>query len=396
MKKISIWVLLSTLLLGITSCKDPFEPPVELSNPSFLVVEGYINGNGSTRIKLSRTASLSDTVVLRPELNAQVKIEGTSGSVYTLSDIGNGGSYEALTTSLHANEQYRIYIQTADNKEYVSEYVVYKATPTIDELAWEKRSNGVQVLLTTHDPRNQTRYYRWEFEETWELRSTYIPTHEWSETLHRIIPRDPTINIYNCWKTVPSKNILVGSSAKLLDDVITNYPLAFVPDTSWKLNIRYSILAKQYALTKEAYQYWEQLAKNTEQLGSIFDAQPFDLKGNISCLSDPKEPVIGFISAGTIEEKRIFIDHQEVPEWGTWGTLQENCAQGVIEIDHDRFKDTLSSTFAGGKMAVIEQIEFSVVETAPNLFDTTAKYTYAFKECVDCRTRGTNIKPSFW
>jgi hypothetical protein len=37
----------------------------------------------------------------------------------------------------------------------------------------------------------------------------------------------------------------------------------------------------QYALTKDQYDYWTELKKNSEQLGTLFDAQPSQLNSNI-------------------------------------------------------------------------------------------------------------------
>jgi hypothetical protein len=68
----------------------------------------------------------------------------------------------------------------------------------------------------------------------------------------------------------------------------------------------------QYGLTKEAYDYLGKMKKNTEQIGSIFDPQPSYLTGDIQCISDPSEKVIGFISFGVIREKRVFISPFEI------------------------------------------------------------------------------------
>lgn len=366
-------------LLYLAGCKDPFEPSVHFSNPSLLVVEGYLNSSGPTNIHLSRTVPLNNSTTLNPELNANVRVEGSNGSSFSLT-ANVDGTYSIASMALHSNEKYRLYIKTANNKEYISDYVAYKVTPKIDEFTWDKKPNGVQILVSTHDLQNQTQYYRWEFEETWEFNSVDRSLFEWSEREGKVVRRDPFVNIYTCWKTAPSSRVLLGSTARLQEDVISNYPLTFVPDTSWKLSVRYSILVKQYALTKEASEYWQQLAKNTEQLGSIFDAQPSELRGNIHCLSQPQEPVIGFISAGSIEERRLFINHQEVPDFIY---RQENCSIDTVSVIPDVPEElTFQSYFSNGRLTPIRNI--------------SGKYTYAFKECVDCRIRGSNVKPNFW
>jgi hypothetical protein len=109
---------------------------------------------------------------------------------------------------------------------------------------------------------------------------------------------------------------VIASSAKLSSDVIFQAPVTTILSTNEKISVRYSILLRQYALTKEAYEFWENIRKNTEQLGSIFDAQPSQLQGNIHCISNPTEPVIGFVTITNIQRKRIFIDNSQLPlEW---------------------------------------------------------------------------------
>ena len=55
------------------------------------------------------------------------------------------------------------------------------------------------------------------------------------------------------------------------------------------------------------------LKKNTEQLGSIFDALPSQINGNIHSATNPSEPVIGYISVGNVSSQRIFITKQQLP-----------------------------------------------------------------------------------
>jgi hypothetical protein len=43
--------------------------------------------------------------------------------------------------------------------------------PPIDSISWKRDEEGVRVFVNTHNPEGNTRYYRWEFEETWEIRS---------------------------------------------------------------------------------------------------------------------------------------------------------------------------------------------------------------------------------
>jgi hypothetical protein len=73
------------------------------------------------------------------------------------------------------------------------------------------------------------------------------------------------------------------------------------------------MLLKQYGLSSDAYTFWSQMKKNTEELGSIFDAQPSQINGNIHCTTNPVEPVFGYVSITNIQTKRIYINRTSLP-----------------------------------------------------------------------------------
>src|SRR6202012_4114028 len=95
--------------------------------------------------------------------------------------------------------------------------------------------------------------------------------------------------------------------------VVYQNPLTQIPLTSEKVETKYSIIVRQYALTQEAYNFYQNIKKNTEQLGSIFDAQPSQLSGNIHNVTNPNEPVVGYVTVSTVQSKRIFIAHESLP-----------------------------------------------------------------------------------
>ena len=88
---------------------------------------------------------------------------------------------------------------------------------------------------------------------------------------------------------VPATDILIGSTAKLAQDVVYEFPLVKIPPNSQPLEVEYSILVKQYALTQDGNNFLSLMQLNTESLGSIFDVQPSVTSGNIHSLTNPNE-----------------------------------------------------------------------------------------------------------
>jgi len=371
MKKYSLFVL---ICLVLASCKDPYEMPLRPTDLSLLVVEGNLNRGGITTISLSRSDKLNGAFQNHPVMNAVVQVEDRNNNQQAFTGINNGKYTAAL--NLDPSREYRLKITTPDGKKYESEYVPVLETPAIDSVNWKRTEDGLDIFVNTHDPDNNSRYYRWEWEETWQHNASFFAEYLWQDPV--IVPIPPNFNIYSCWSGAASTNIILGSSSQLQSDVIYQAPITHVPNGSEKISVRYSILVKQYTLNQTAYEYLNLMKKNTENLGSIFDPQPSELRGNITCTTNPEESVIGFITASNVTEKRLFVLRQEV----NWSYMLQ-CYDFDIINNQDTIRKYINLNF--------------LPWTADIGAFGPVKYYMAPDYCVDCRiSGGTNIKPSFW
>ncbi|NII23981.1 DUF4249 domain-containing protein [Pseudoflavitalea sp. X16] len=372
------------VVLLVMSCKEQFDPPVTAPVNGYLVVDGIINsGTGSTNIRLSRTVNLADSARMNNERNALVRVEGEDNSSYPLAEVAQG-LYSHPQLSLSRNVKYRLYIKTSDGKEYVSDYSRVIPTPPIDSIRWEQPGD-LQLYINTHDPLNKTLYYRWEWEETWEFHSAFTTQLEYAYgrpgeitgIKYRFPNQNHDLSKYYCWKHGSSTNLIIGSSAKLSRDSI-DLPLHFIPRGSVKLSVLYSIKVKQYAVSREGYDFLQRMKKNTEQTGTLFDAQPSELVGNIHAKNNPNEIVIGFVDVADQQEKRIFIRASEMNNWG----YRTGCTELIVP-------NVLDSILAYSYL-----MPTSVEEMTP--FGDILSYRGSGPTCVDCTLTGTNVRPSFW
>ncbi|MGA0557033.1 DUF4249 domain-containing protein [Larkinella sp. VNQ87] len=369
--------------LWIGSCVDPYRPPAVEAPNTYLVVDGFLNGSGASTIRLSRTQNLLEGQKPPVETKATIRVEGQTGGSQAFTDKGDG-TYTLTEGNLQFGQSYRVRIRTANGREYLSDYVTIKRTPQIDSVTWYPGADGVQFEVTTHDPTNNTKYYRWEYEETWEYYTAFYSVVDYVNK--NFVYRSENIN--HCWRSNNSTGIFVSSSVKLTQDVINKYPLVYVSHVaSNRLRVRYSLLVKQYALTAEAYEYWENLRKNTENLGSLFDPQPFQVLGNIRSVTDPNEPVVGYLSGYSVEEKRIFVASSQLPPWRI-PSGYESCVPDSLPLVATREKP---SAFEMAELGYVPIDELRPPNGGPVL-----GYRMSSAFCVDCRTVGTNVKPSFW
>jgi hypothetical protein len=357
------------LLLFLYSCIEPFSPPEVNSDASNLVVDGFLNiGKDTSKVALSRTQNTSVLAGAFKETGAKITVEGETGEKYSFVEKG-GGQYYLTSQNYIQTGKYRLRIKTKNGKEYLSDYVAAKKTPAIDSVTWEydKVSDAIVIKVDTHDPKNQTRFYRWKFEQTYEYRSALFSALERDFVNREIIIRKD--NIQRCWKTFNSANITLGSTIKLTEDRIKDLPINVVPIyTNW-FYVKYSILVKQYALSQDAFEYWTSLAKTTQGTSGLFNPQPSQVTGNVKNVADVHELVFGYFSVLTEESKRVFIE-------ANLGTPP-------------RCNDLDTLTLIQGYKAPGELISYygwptdSVVVSSPS--------------CADCRLQGgTTNMPSFW
>jgi hypothetical protein len=376
MKKLfSHLLLFLSVILG--GCLDPYNPPAVTSPEKYLVVDGFINsGSGPTVFRLSYSMNIGDTSSTEIG-DAKVFVEGKTGAKFELHHTGKG-QYKTDQLSLNPSEEYRLNIILSNNKEYESEYVVVKDTPEIDSVSWEKTKDGIQIFVTTHDPKAKTKYYAYEYDEAWKFHSAFYSGLK-MEADGSIVYRPPDQQIYYCFQFSNSKNINVATSEHLSQDVIYKYPLTSVSAIqSNKLSVKYSILVKQQAVTHQAFQYWDNLRKVTEDVGSLFDPQPITFSGNISSTTDKNELVLGFVSAGNKKEKRIFITREQVGFTKVY-TGYELCEQDTVPskkkptIGGGDIPITTTSGPGGGTLLLVGS-----------------------SGCVDCMLKGTVKEPEFW
>jgi hypothetical protein len=349
-------------------------------------VEGFLNsGQGPTTIRLSRSSDLEHTTLI-PEFSAQVNVEGEDGSNSLLVDSGNGG-YSIAQLTLNIGVKYRLHIRTTDGKEYTSDYTSVKYTPPIDSITWQREDDGVRLYANANDPQNNSKYYQWKYEETWEIHSAYynnlkyvIDPGNFSPTAVAYKYPDQHVDtaIYKCWNTLASSTIILGSTEKLTSDVVY-LPVQYIEPHSEKLSVLYSINLRQYVISHDEYLFLQKMKKNTEQLGTIFDPQPSEISGNIHCLTDSNETVIGHVEISQEQVKRIFISNSQVPGWN----YDPGCT--FFEIDNDS--------------ASIQQYGLGLMPTFAAKTDPLGGITSFYAstpQCVDCTLRGVHQKPDFW
>ncbi|MDL2255440.1 DUF4249 domain-containing protein [Parabacteroides sp. OttesenSCG-928-G06] len=374
LKYITVALLLMTLFKG---CIEAYEPKNVESTAGVLVVEGMLLEDAPTVIKLSRTISLNQTKY-QPVVG-EVSVLNTKGDRVEVPYSKTEGTYILDAFTFEEGEKYALDIRIGSD-HFQSSFETPIHTPEIDSVGfvYRREDKEVDIHVTTHDPENKQHYYRWVFEEDWEVQVSMFADVRWDpvkrDTVSNLTFSDPR-NRFFCWSSNRSRTFLLGNSERLSQALIKDKVLQTIGYGGYQFSSLYSILVKQYALPDRAYNYFRNLQKNIEETGSIFAPQPTEMDGNITNLSNPSEPVIGYFFAAKERRNRLYIPSSEV--YGMHP--RENC-----DVPEDEILTSMSDAYYKG---------YGIME-----MDPLTGIRYAALRCVDCTTIGgaSKKRPDFW
>lgn len=380
-------VAISLVVLAI-ACVEPYPAPDVATNLSILVVDGFIDGtNGEATVRLTHTTELKEEGGSPAEEGADVEVRSEDGGSFELTEL-DSGRYSAVGLSIDPLTRYQLHIRTRAGKEYISDYVEVKHTPPIDSVTWRPDGDGVSIMANTHDDTRQSKYYRWEFVETWEYHAPFLSGYKVVDG--EVIYRTPQELVYACYKTAPSTTILVASSVRLEEDVIRDFKLTYIPRVSSRISVMYSTLVKQRVIEKPEFEFWQDLQKVTESLGGLFDSQPYEIVGNVHSVNDPSTKVLGYFSAGFVAQQRMFLGYLDLPD-----DLQRRPYHGcsVDTVCLVRTPSTIHNCAIDVPNLPPTAYLLSPLSEGPNIWG----YTMGPPSCSDCRTQGGVLtKPDFW
>lgn len=375
-------LLLLCFAILYSSCEDVFKPDIDITEyESMLVVEGVItNESGPFKVRLSASVPLDTLIDEIPVYGAEVKITDDQGNLYQLFQAEDGW-YETQEQNLQAvkSRNYKLNITSPDGTEYESSVVALTEGPQIESIDFvetqhtnfesdpPRDENWLDIKINTTGEPGEMSYVKWDLEETWEIKiPDDIKVADSQGNLHDETVK-PNEEMRHCWVSSKVNSIKVAGTDKQEVNTIRNYPLISLGPSDNRLDIKYSLLVRQYSMNKELFDFWQKLKDNNENLGSMFDKTPSSIYGNISCCNGDKR-ALGYFMVSEIKEKRIFIDRSEHKVRTVSG--YENCTYAYSRLeDYVYFGETIET-------------HQSIYNNAP--------------QCINCLNEGSNQKPSFW
>ncbi|HLO58998.1 MAG TPA: DUF4249 domain-containing protein [Bacteroidales bacterium] len=368
------YIVFFAAFLVLVTCTTEFIPELREQN-QMLVVEGLLTDQQETQtIKISRSLPIGRNIIKRPIHGCTVAISDDLNNIAFFYETDSGIYVSPEMFHGEAGRSYILHISAPDVsgtgiRNYESSPAILQPVPPIDSLYYEKTIvrdlefpdfdiHTCQIYLDTYG--SNSGYLRWEYFETWILRLLF------------------SVPDQKCWVSDHSKEILIKNTTATGQTYIKKQPVIYISNKTDRLQTKYSILVNQYSMNEDEYNYWAALKTLSDGSGGLYDVIPAAVPGNIRCIEDSSETVLGYFSVSAKSSKRIFIDE---------------IFRGII----NQYSNCITDTVYGD--VPIRGIDTTVWV----LFDRPAATPIPRRRiltstwgCYSCTARGTKERPSFW
>ncbi|MDR6761041.1 hypothetical protein J2Y38_001239 [Flavobacterium sp. 2755] len=391
-------ILLILFCISISSCTEQY---VFQSNTfeSILVVQANItNELKKHEIKITRSYRLEENGPSF-EKGANVYVTDSDNNSYEFEYEDISGLYVSKNDfQAVPGKSYQLNITTQDGKSYssktetltpVNEIQVEPKVVTVDNV------KGVQIMVTNFDPSGKSRFYRYEYDETYKIVSPdwkpnklmVDPNGPGPHPSYLIVPRERETRV--CFTTKKSDNLILLSTTDSSEDRI-NLPIRFIDAASPILNERYSIIVRQYIQNLESYTYYSTLKKLSTSTSLLSQVQPGFNYGNLKSNDDPDEKIVGYFEVSSVSSKRIFFNFRDLFIADPYPPFYTDCQPVELSNCWDAKGCAGATILALVNSKVPEKVYYG------KLGDNMEIIIFVPSACGDCTSFSSNIKPLFW
>jgi len=373
------------IIISLSSCIDPFIPETTKYD-NILYIECLLS-NDTTQPQIVKISYSVPIITESGSTGYNIPVKATGANVQVVRDDQEHynfpeveqGKYLASDLIPETGRAYRLVVVYNGNI-FESDFENMKKSPPIDNITFkhtlERLSeagdiyDGYRFYVSTHEEEDGSSYYRWESVGTYLFKTPYVATHIWNGSKQiSASNRDVTF----CWATKVINGIYTGDTEGLSQNRIIEAPLHFESQYGDALSIRYSLNVKQFAITRTAWKFWSDMARQVNQNGGMYDTQPFRIQGNIQCTTDPGLFVAGIFEVAGYSEARIFLNQPT-----EFDIIPVVCQRDTIGTESLPWYQIPPGSFI-------------------TLDEVSGEYFYSPPVCYDCTLKhGTTQKPAFW
>lgn len=336
------WGLLGCVLIAYQGCVNVYEPSLAL-NADLVVVSGIITDlNEVQTITLSRSRSRADSLNASiPIRRAAVNVVVNGTASVSLLEVQPGVYQFPADFRGKVGNTYQLRFQTEEGVAYASSVETMGPVPpivrTYDQFNPEgprRTADGLPVpandiYLDVQDPADGRNFYLWRW-RLYEMQLWCATCRQGRYVVVDVGPvgagpvnvigcvRDTTLSVLNyfdypcrglCW------DIFYSTDIDVFSDIYTNgqpqigHKVASIPIYQRDAAL---IVVEQLSLSANAYRYYKLFADQVQNTGTLADAPPAPISGNVKNLANATENVVGYFSAASVAVSRHKINRQAV------------------------------------------------------------------------------------
>jgi len=378
--KILLYTVIFTLLA--TACVSEFKAKLPSNGDQLLVVDGTIIEDTTVTFNLSKSFSMDSPTVPTDifDVDANVTIIGSNGYESAPATNLGKGAYSINVGDLDDSVEYGIRIEY-DGNIYQSTLSKPISTPEIDSVSWTQsaKDGAVSFRISTHDNMEGAKFFLWNYTENWEITAYYEVSTLYDPVSDGFYYAGPA-PYYYCWKSNMPHEFIIGTTESLRENSIINKEIYNCPPGDDRFSYLYCVTVNQRAISKAAFDYYQNKIVLNNEMGGLFTPQPSELGGNITCVTDPSKKVMGYVETvkNTVQE-RIFIYPNQVMHPGNISLCTTITTDSVLSMTGSYSRAYLSG------FRLIDQ------DPAGNPAD------WSTVNCTECTANGgSKSKPDFW
>lgn len=395
MKKNYLYIMLIFVGATVNSCIEEIDFETQ-DFEGILVIEGNLtNEVKNQQVIISRTFTFEEEEVPF-ERNANVRVVDIFNTVYTFNEVTPGVYESNQPFGAQPGNEYKLQVTTSGGRNYESGFIATPQANEIDNVYAVRENNnnnedGVFIFVDSFDETGNSRYYRFEYEETYRVIAPFwqpldLVVTNAAQCEVDTIPKMQEERV--CYGFNKNLTLDVLNTNNLSEDRIQRHPVRFISKDDYILTHRYSILVKQFITSDASFNFYNTLNNLSASQSLFAQNQPGFIFGNIFSTSNTNEKVLGFFDVTTVSEQRIFFNFNEIFA----NTAPPEFVVSCDPVAPDQF------TLGGCGSLIQDLLRERVKYLSPNENPPIdgGPFKVVLRPCGDCTALGSNVQPDFW
>jgi hypothetical protein len=337
-----IWMKQLALIFGVgclfilvlASCQEPYSMNDLVGGKKIPVIQGSItNESGPYEVNLLWASSFGSDKAADPIEDATVYIFDDMGNQEPLA-MSTSGYYKTTTDDYKGicGRTYTLHVELPNGDIYESTptkldtvpmtYSLYGEVGTLEDYTTDSYGNiSTEIYKGVH-------YYVDMASNTTQQQYYYFSIRMITQT----IIADPPEYVPVYWQTISYLNTIPNIKATIENNneqIVKEHELGFlryIRKGISRIPKGWILLIRIYSVSSEIYNYYQSIMKQLNSDTQIFDPIPSQINGNMKCLSDTTQIVLGVFEVAAKYSKNIGV---------FWKSGMEDIEQIELPIDYE-------------------------------------------------------------